>query len=302
MKSRNFRNKNLLKIIVSLLILIFLLKLINFQLLFESLKNINSLIIVALAIIPFSILIRAWRWMIIINKDGRLVSLNDSYKLTLVGVALNIFLPASSGDIAKSYYGYKWHGIKEEMLSSSIADKLIALLAIFILGSMTSFWLKMFTLSIFSVLCALGLLFVVFYQKIVPWNLLNKILSFFLKKNLNEEKLNSSFALPTKIKIFTLLISILAWIVSYIQFFIVCKSFGIEISFIYILAVASLINLAILFPLTLNGIGSEEAMMVFLFGLVNISPTLAIVVSLVYLQLLNTIIPGLAGVLLIMKK
>lgn len=296
------QKKNLFKIIVSLLILVFLLKFINFQLLFESLKNINSLFIVALAIIPFSILIRAWRWMVIINKDGRLVSLNDSYRLTLVGVALNIFLPASSGDIAKSYYGYKWHGIKEEMLSSSIADKLIALLAIFILGSVTSFWLKMYLLSIFSVLCALGLLFVVFYPKIVPWNLLNRIFSFVLKRKLNEEKLNSSFALSTKIKIFTLLISLLAWLISYIQFFIVCKSFSIDISFIYILAVASIINLALLFPFTLNGIGSAEATMVFLFGLINIPPTLAIVVSLVYLQLLNTIIPGLAGTILILRK
>jgi uncharacterized membrane protein YbhN (UPF0104 family) len=79
-------------------------------------------------------------------------------------------------------------------------------------------------------------------------------------------------------------------------------SLSVEISFIYILAVASLINLSILFPLTLNGIGSGEAMMVYLFGLVNISPTLAIIISLLYSQVLTTIIPGLFGLAIIMKK
>jgi uncharacterized membrane protein YbhN (UPF0104 family) len=66
--------------------------------------------------------------------------------------------------------------------------------------------------------------------------------------------------------------------------------------------VASLINLAILFPLTLNGIGSGEAMMVYLFGLVNIAPTMAILISFLYSQILTTFIPGIFGLIIIMKK
>jgi glycosyltransferase 2 family protein len=296
------KSSNLLKLLVSLLILLFLLKFVNFQLLISSLKSINSWFLVALIIIPFSIFLRAYRFMIILNKDKNMFSITDSYNLTLVGVALNIFMPASGGDIAKTYYGYKWHGIKEEMLSSSIVDKIIALLAIFIIGSIAAVYLNMYSLSLFSIICGLFFLMVVFYPTVVPWKLLNRFFHFLTKKNLDVEKLKNSFALSNKIKLITLSISLLAWLVSYLQFYIVCMSLSVEISFIYILAVASLINLSILFPLTLNGIGSGEAMMVYLFGLVNISPTLAIIISLLYSQVLTTIIPGLFGLAIIMKK
>ncbi len=291
-----------IKISISLLILIFLLKFIDFQLLSKSIKSVNILFLLALVIIPFSILLRAWRWMIILNKDKKIVSIRDSYNLTLVGIALNIFLPASFGDVAKSYYGYKWHGPKEEMLSSSIVDKFVALLSVFIIGSLTALLLKFYILSIFS--AALTLLFsiIIFFPKIMPWGALNKLFSMFVKIKLDEEKLASSFALSNKIKFITLFISIIAWIITYFQFFIVCRSFNIEISLIYVLAVAPLINLAVLFPLTLNGLGSGEAMITYLFGLIHIPPTLAVLVSFLYSQVLTTLIPGLFGLAMIMKK
>ncbi len=300
--NKYLKSSNLLKLTVSLLILFFLLFFVNFQVLISSLKSINAWFIVALIIIPFSIFLRAYRFMIILNKDKKMFSIKDSYYLTLVGTALNIFMPASGGDIAKTYYGYKWHGIKEEMLSSSIVDKIMALLAIFIIGSCAAVYLDMYLLALFSVICGVLLLLVVFYPNVAPWNLFNRLFHFLTKKNLEIEKLKDSFALSNRIKLITLSISIFAWIISYLQFYVVCESLSVEISLIYILAVASLINLSILFPLTLNGIGSGEAMMVYLFSLVNISPTLAIVISLLYTQVITTIIPGLFGLVIIMRK
>jgi uncharacterized membrane protein YbhN (UPF0104 family) len=60
-------------------------------------------------------------------------------------------------------------------------------------------------------------------------------------------------------------------------------------------------NLAYLFPLTFNGLGSGEAVTIYLFGLINISPTVALLVSL-FSQVLNAIIPGLIGYLIIIRK
>jgi len=300
--NKYFTSSNLLKLIVSVLILIFLMFFVNFQVLISSLKSINSWILVALIIIPFSIFFRAYRFMIILNKEKKMFTIKDSYYLTLVGTTLNIFMPASGGDIAKTYYGYKWHGIKEEMLSSSIVDKIMALLAIFIIGSFAAVYLNMYLLALFSVVFGVILLVIVFNPDVAPWKLFNRIFHFFTKKNLEIEKLKDSFRISNRIKLITLLISIFAWIVSYLQFYAVCESLSVEISFTYILAVASLINLSILFPITLNGIGSGEAMMVYLFSLVNISPTLAIVISLLYTQVLTTIIPGLFGLAIIMRK
>ena len=296
-----FKHQRIIKLIISVLIILFLLKFINIPLLLDSLKNVNSLILIVLVLIPINILLRAWRLMIILNTDKKLITLHDSFYLNLVGITLNLFMPASSGDIAKSYYGYKWHGVKEEMLSANIFDKFMALFSIFIIGSVAALFLKFYALSIFSGILALFLAIAFVYPNIMPWNSLNKFISKFLKINLDERKLASSFAISSRIKIKTFLISIFAFIVLYFQFYMLCKSFSIDVTFFYILAVAPLLNLALMFPLTLNGLGSGEAMIMYLFSLINISPTLTIVVSLLS-QVINAIIPGLIGYLIILKR
>ncbi|HML05531.1 MAG TPA: hypothetical protein VK426_07145, partial [Methanobacterium sp.] len=78
-------------------------------------------------------------------------------------------------------------------------------------------------------------------------------------------------------------------------------SFSIDVTLIYVLAISSLISLATLFPFTLNGLGSGEAMLMYLFSLINISPTMALLVSLIS-QLINAFIPGLFGFLIIVRK
>jgi uncharacterized protein (TIRG00374 family) len=135
----------------------------------------------------------------------------------------------------------------------------------------------------------------------MPWGTLNRLLSKILKINLDEDKLSSSFDVPNKIKTKTLIISIFASLLMYFQFYLLCLSFSVYIGFFYVLAVAPLLNLALLFPLTLNGLGSGEAMAIYLFSLINISPTMSILVSLVS-QIVNAVIPGLFGFLIILKK
>jgi len=295
------KNQNIIKIIVSVLILIFLFKFINFNLVLNTLKNVNALFLVVLVFIPINIILRAWRLMIILNKDKKLISIKDSFYLNLAGITLNLFMPASSGDIAKSYYGYKWHGVKEEMLSANIFDKFMALFSTFFIGILAALYLKIYILSFVSFLLAVFIVLIFIYPHKMPWNYLNKIVSKFLKIQLDENKLALSFAVSNGIKLKTFLLSILAFILLYFQFYLLCLSFSIKITFIYVLAVAPLLNLAVLFPLTLNGLGSGEAMTIYLFNLINISPSMSIVVSLLS-QVVNAVIPGLFGFIIIIMK
>ncbi|MDI6644481.1 MAG: lysylphosphatidylglycerol synthase transmembrane domain-containing protein [Methanobacteriaceae archaeon] len=290
------------KILFSLILIFLILSFVNFKLLIESLMNIKLIFFIAILLIPMGIFFRSWRLFVILNKDIKIISLKNAYILTLVGIGLNIFLPASMGDIAKSYYGYKWYGSKEEMLSASIVDKIIALLSIFIIGCVAAFFLCLYDIFIFSVIITIFLLLLVFLPNFFPWSIINKFYSLISKKKMNKKKLERSFNLSNKIKIITIIISIFGWLVSCLQLLIICESLNITIGFIYILAVASLINLAILFPLTLNGLGSSEAMIIFIFGLNNISPTLGVLVSFIYTQIINAIIPGFFGLLIIIKN
>ena len=79
------------------------------------------------------------------GADGISITFWDSFKITLVGLALNIISPAGSGDVLKSYYGYQWTGVKERMVAVSLYDKLIAILSlglIAVVGFLYSFSLS----------------------------------------------------------------------------------------------------------------------------------------------------------------
>lgn len=295
------KNQNLIKIIISFLILFILFKYININLLFTSLKNINNLFIPVLVLVPINILLRSWRLMIILNYDEKLISIKDSFYLNLTGITLNLFLPASSGDIVKSYYGYKWHGIKEEMLSSNIFDKFMALFSIFIIGSIAALFLGFYFLSIFSTLISILFIFFFCYPKLVPWKTLNRFQFKFIKIKLDADKLSHSFDLPNRIIVKTFIISVIGCILLYFQLYLLILSFSVEISFIYVLAIAPLINIASLFPFTFNGLGSGEAVIIYLFNLVNVPPAMSLIISLLTF-ILNGVIPGLFGFLIIMKR
>lgn len=295
------KNQRTIKLIISVLIILFLFKFINFNLLLNSLKHVNNLFLVVLTLIPVNILLRAWRLMTILNKDKKIISIKDSFFLNLVGITLNLFLPASSGDIAKSYYGYKWHGVKEEMLSSNIFDKFMALFAVFVVGCVAATFLKFYSISLFALIVSLLFVLMFFYPRIMPWNIINKILGTFVKITLNEEKLAQSFNVSNEIKFKTLSISLIGCFLSYFQLYLLCLSFSVKIMFIYVLAIAPVMTLASLFPFTLNGLGSGEAVAIYFFGLVGISPTMSLLISLLS-QVINAIIPGFFGFLIIMKK
>lgn len=303
MANYNIKTKNnLIKVAVSALLLLVLFLTVDFNLFLESILKINYIFIIALIILPFSIFLRAWRWRLLINREQPHVSYKEAYDLTLVGVALNIFLPASMGDVAKSYYGYKWHGLKEEMLSSSILDKFIALLSIFIIGTISSLWMGFYIYAIISLILCFMMGFLIFLPKIIPWTYLSKIFHFFVRVDLDDNKMLEYFSVSSELKTKAILISFLGWIVSYVQFYLVCLSFNVQVSFLYILAIAPLINLAVIFPLTLNGLGSGEVMVVYLLGLVGISSSTALAISLFYSQVLTTLVPGIFGFIKIIKK
>ena len=117
-------------------------------------------------------------------------------------------------------------------------------------------------------------------------------------KKLDIAKLLQASNLSHKLKLITLIISIIGWAATYFQLFIICLAFSIEVEFLYVLAVAPLFSLARLFPFTLNGLGTQEAVIVYLFSLINVDSTLSLLVSLTN-RALNFVIPAIIGVAVI---
>jgi glycosyltransferase 2 family protein len=293
--------KTAIQILVSLLIILALLKSVDSRLFLLNVKDMRLFyFLLAILILPLNILIRVYRWQLIINSGSNRMGLADLYMITLAGVSLNTILPGSSGDIARSYYGYLKSGLKEEMLSSSILDQLLGLLGIFILGLISSIIYGLWLFACLSIVPVILLFLILMFPKMMPWKILAKVFSAVLGKQLDTNVLTSSFTLTNVRRVAVISLSILGWVVTCSLFYLVCRSFSVEVKLIYVYAAFPLVVLARMFPLTLNGLGSQEAAIMYLFRLDGAEMTSLAAIALFY-RLVVLVIPAICGLPVILK-
>ncbi|MCP4396920.1 MAG: flippase-like domain-containing protein [bacterium] len=291
--------QHVLRIIVFGIFLAILSRLIKWPLFKEALSQISpGLLLLATLSYFVTIAIRAYRFQIILNTRERHISIKDAYVITLIGFALNLFIPATLGDIARSYYGYKIYGIKEEMLSTSFVDKMFALCSLFLIGTISGFVLGYGVLGGFSLLCATLTFIPLVFPGLIPWGLLNRLPAYF-RKSLDKEKLLDAFHLPAARKIVVMGLSFAVWISASLFFYLVCAAFPVEVGLSYIVLIMPVMTIARLFPFTINALGPPEVAVAYFFHPIGINSTLAVTISLLA-NLLSSVIPGMLGFLLIL--
>ena len=104
------------------------------------------------------------------------------------------------GDVARSYYGYKRFGFKEEMLSTVLADKMFALCSLFVLGGISGYGMGYWALGTCSWMAAVLTSLPMLSPRIMPWTWLNGTLRY-VKKSLDVNRLVEAFTLPFRLKI-----------------------------------------------------------------------------------------------------
>jgi uncharacterized protein (TIRG00374 family) len=291
-----------LQVILSGVILLLVIKFVDLELLVVHIKDIGVIyLLLGILLLPLGFLIRAYRWSSILSRSSDLISPKDLFPLTFVGVSLSFVLPASLGDIARAYYGYKHWGIKEEMLSSSLVDKIMGLLAIVALGTVSSLIHGLYAYSLVCFVLMIGFVALIFLPTLIPWRLVAKATRIVTRSNMDTQRLLESSTLSDRVKLLALALSVLAWFITYVQFYLICLALSVNVSLTYVFAMAPMITIARLFPLTLNGLGSQEAVVIYLFGLIGISPNEALLVSLLY-SLVQLVIPGFIGLLVIVRE
>ncbi|PIE35935.1 hypothetical protein CSA56_02070 [candidate division KSB3 bacterium] len=284
----------LLRLLVSVVFLIVLSRLIDVKVLREALPLIR-LDIVGLATVLYfgTIAIRAWRLQLILNADTFRINFRDALVVTLIGFTLNLFIPATLGDVVRSYYGYKMYGIKEEMLSTSLVDKMFALCSLFLIGTVSGSFMGYAVLALISFLCAGLTMLPLFFPALFPWDLLNGILRRF-RISLDRERLVETFRLSTPRKIVVMALSLSVWLWTSMFFYVLCTAFPVEVSLGYVVVIMPMITIVRLFPFTINALGPAEVAVTYFFHLIGIPSTLAVTISLVA-NISASIVPGMAG-------
>jgi len=253
--------------------------------------------VIILSLIP-ALLVRGYRWKLLFDNRTNRITLADSMALLLVGTALNLVLPASTGDIAKSYFGYKWSGVKERMLSVSLLDKVIALGSISVLGIPCALFrgeLIYGYLSTLVLVPAMALLVLPVLIKHVPFfrRLFDGATKIFRKK-LDFLKVVEQVN-PAKKKVADAVgLSVAGWLVTYFQMYLCFRAVGVKIPLVYVFSVAPLLILVRLFPFTLSGIGTDEAAMWYFFSRAG-AELEGILAGAFIFRLAILILPGIVG-------
>jgi uncharacterized protein (TIRG00374 family) len=253
------------------------------------------------ALMPAAVLGRAWRWWYILRQKHVMISLMTMWRVTFIGMALNLILPGSMGDVARSYYGWRSAGNKEVMLSSAIVDKVIALFTLCILGAVCAVLIDSISLALISLFFAIPLMFILLLPQFVPWQLAVILCRKVLKKDLLIDQLRAAFKLDFRTTLVCIIISLAGWFFTNAMYYFACLSFTNNVSFGYVFAVAPLINLVRIIPVSICGLGPADLLILFLFGLTGMDESTSLMASMTINAALIAL-PGMIGTILMTFK
>lgn len=255
-------------------------------------------VVLTFVLMPFAILSRALRWRFILARQGVRVSRWSSLQNCLIGQAYNLFLPASLGDIARSYHGWQDHGNKEVMFAASLIDKVVALFTLCVIGLVCALILgnREFTTS--SAALSVALAVPVLVPGVIPWKFVASLFKKLLGVDMDTELLGRTFQLDAWTLVVTIVYSCVGWLLTNLMYYYAWIAFTPDVTMLYAFAIAPLINLMRTLPVTASGIGSAELLIVFLFSLAGMNESDALMGSLVA-TLALIILPGLLGCILL---
>jgi uncharacterized protein (TIRG00374 family) len=229
-------------------------------------------------------LIFTWKWHGLLKARGVDVPALNLLTISLVGKFWGMFLPSSVGvDVVRGYYLYRFTGRGAEAASSVLVDKILALWALLLIGSIgLVFYGRIFSgtevgIYIFTILAVTGLiLFLIARQNFANW--LSKSLPRVFGEKFGEgiDKAYASFraygdhpAALFKCFVLSLLIQFLRVLIAWTM----ANALGIDIPFVYYFLFIPIAMILIMLPVSIGGFGMREGVLVGLFALAGFSTT-----------------------------
>lgn len=249
-----------------------------------------SWLLAGLALTIPTTLLSAWRFQHLAPRRAG-IRLGESVKLTLVASVLNMVLPSKMGDLSKAWFvarrGHLEGGPALSLVLFEKACDMLALLAWCVFGLVrTSEVPPLLTAAVVSA-GALGALLIVstrFAQAVLrPFGRLRETWGAVQVQVLSSRRLALGIAV----------LSLLLWLLHLVQIWLFIEALGGGVPLLPSLALTPLAILAGLLPLTLAGIGTRDAALIFFYRAYFAPPVGA---ALGLLCTLRYVLPALAGV------
>ncbi|MDE3089422.1 MAG: flippase-like domain-containing protein [Chloroflexota bacterium] len=300
---------NLLKIGVTLAIIVFLFARVDLAVMAEHLARANAaLLLLALALYFLAIALGALKWQVVVRAQHLDASFGDLLAYSLVGLFFGNLLPSNvGGDVVRAYGLVRATDRAEAAAISVLVDRLMGLVAFLgaavVMAALAAATLtrgaELEQIEIATVvvaalfLCASALLFSRRVSQRGKW-----VFELGPVKRFQPIAQRVYHALQVyrhsyRALALNLALSVCIVVVTTFVWYTVALGLGMDVAVFYFFLFNPLIAFVLLIPISFNGLGPKEATAVFFFGLIGVSPEIALSMSLIFhLLILLTSLPG----------
>ncbi|MBI3991602.1 MAG: flippase-like domain-containing protein [Candidatus Omnitrophica bacterium] len=296
----------LLRVGVSIILLIFLFRMVDRKNLVEIIKNVDKLLLlVAFLTLFLSYALCLFRWDMLLKAAHIHLPLKRVIISSAGGMFFSLFLPSTiGGDLVRSIDLAVHTKKSHEVVATVLLDRLsgyIGLVAVALLSLLFGWsFVQDNTSVLFSVAIITGILITVLlilFNKFL-YSKINKLLHSpqagkireFIK-GLHQEM--HIFRHHKDIVAKNLIISLAIQVMSPVTFYIIALSLGVKINALYFFIFIPIIGAITLLPISLGGLGLRDATTIFFFAKAGVGKDMAFAMSLVSFSLM--LILGVTG-------
>lgn len=279
--------------VLALIALILILR-IDLRETFAILANANFLLVTlaVLGFIPF-LLVKAWRWQVILRDLGVSIPFAQAVRLYALGLGAGMLTPGQVGEAVKIAY-FRERGFGQSIISILLDRLWDVLILVMLAGSGALFFTQLFD----GEWIAIALLFA---GTLAVFALVNNpraqtwLFHQLRRVRKKEDALAAYEPQPLRLSqiLFQFVLTILATIIVYARLYLLTSALGIFLAPVPFVAAMSLATIAALLPISvMGGIGTRDAALLLIAPIIGISGAQALAISalILFIQLVNGIV------------
>jgi uncharacterized protein (TIRG00374 family) len=293
----HLNTKNIIKLIkkftpiIGIILLIYLIINIGTNEIIATFLKLSPIYIIASALITIPrVLLRNYQWQLILKKQNISVSYIKSLKIFLIGYFYGAVTPGYLGVLMRiPYLKAETNQPLGKLFINSFILSAVNNLVLYFMAIIAAIIISEHIPEALPLAVIVLILNVLFYLYFIKKDRGEKtfhiLIKFFIPKKTrvyftqfintfyNDFPYIKDFALPA-------LLSIPFWIIMYSQIYILALSLNIDIPYFTFILFYSIANLISFIPITVAGLGTREAVLIFLFSIYGTTPEKALVISL----------------------
>lgn len=257
----------------------------------------------------------SYKWLLLLRVKNKNISIFTVIRVYYIGTLIGFFLPTTvGGDVVRVLKLQSEENKGSDVLSSVILERMLGFVASAILAAITALcMILIYKLHIWHFLIIAGAVLVLFILILVVSlnkRLINRIdKSKKSSRNFLLDKLKKLYMSYSEYKdhkgllLIFLALSILEQLIPVLANYLACLALNLKIPFIYFLLIIPLVQLISRIPVSFEGIGINEGLMVYFFGLFALSKTGAFSIGLLgHVAIIIATLPALIFYFRDMKK